>query len=165
MVSLWLEKVTHAVLWNQRGTGFENKVSRTSSLFLHESPWCNNYVYGTEGKNRGEERCEAHEEIEQERGAGGFSLPHRTKGKGAGWRLGHSTFQHYLRRGPTKFQQIFKSGDFSHRMRDSSSRLQSKYTKGNRKILSRHILQQTRAQRPVIFDISFFYLYTVQIAF
>lgn len=96
---------------------------------------------------------------------GGFSLPHRTKGKGQGRRLGHSTFQHSLRPGPTKFQKNLRVGDFSHRMRDSSSLLQSKYTKGNRKILSRHILKQTRAQRPVIFDISFFYLYTVQIAF
>lgn len=33
---------------------------------LHESPWYNNYAYGPEEKkNRGEERCEAHEEVEK----------------------------------------------------------------------------------------------------
>lgn len=30
--------------------GFKNGAHRNSSLFLEESPWYNNYVYGTEGK-------------------------------------------------------------------------------------------------------------------
>lgn len=52
---------------------------------LHESPWYNNYAYGPEEKK-----------IEGRRGVkhmkklrrGGFSLSHRTKGKGRGEEMG-----------------------------------------------------------------------------
>ena len=138
-----------AVPRKQHGNCLENGAYRDSSLFLQESPRCNNYVYGTEGKDsRGEERYPAHEEIAKER-KGGIYLPNRTKGKEV--RLDYSRFKHCLRWDPTKFQwqqTSWEIEDFSHRVRDAFSLLNIKYNKDNRKILSRHILKHTRAQRP-----------------
>lgn len=50
--------------WNY----LENDVYRNFRLFLQESPWYNNYVYGTAGKNsKGEERYPVREETEKQR--------------------------------------------------------------------------------------------------